>query len=47
MSDTKIIERQQYWLDHLQAAEAREESVAAYARAEGLTPKSCINGRRS
>ena len=39
MSDTEITERQQYWLDHIRAAEAHEESIAAYARAEGLTPK--------
>lgn len=39
MSDTEITDRQQYWLDHIRAAEAHEESVAAYARAEGLAPK--------
>ena len=39
MSDTEITERQQYWLDHIRAAEAHEESIAAYARTEGLTPK--------
>lgn len=39
MSATELAERQQYWLDQVRAAEAHEESIAAYAYAEGLTPK--------
>jgi len=39
MSDTPITERQQYWLDHIRAAEAFDGSVADYARSEGLKPK--------
>ncbi len=39
MSDTEITERQQYWLDHIQAAKAFDGSIADYARAQGLTPK--------
>ena len=39
MSDTPITERQQYWLDHIQAAEAFDCSIADNARAEGLKPK--------
>ena len=32
MSDTPITERQQHWLDHIQAAEAFDGSIADYAR---------------
>jgi hypothetical protein len=39
MSDTPITERQQYWLDHIRAAEAFDGSIADYARSEGLKPK--------
>lgn len=39
MSDTPITERQQFWLDHIQAAEAFDGSIADYARSEGLKPK--------
>ena len=38
MSDTPITERQQYWLDHIQAADAFDGSIANYARTEGLKP---------
>jgi hypothetical protein len=39
MNETPITEQQQYWLDHIQAAEAFDGSIADYARAEGLEPK--------
>jgi hypothetical protein len=39
MSDTPITERQRYWLDHIQAAEAFVGSIADYARSKGLKPK--------
>ena len=39
MSDTPITERQQYCLDHIQAAEAFDGSIADYARSKGLKPK--------
>ena len=39
MNDTPITERQQYWLDHVRAAEEFDGSIADYARSEGLTPK--------
>ena len=39
MSDSPITERQQFWLDHIQLAEAFDGSVADYARAHELTPK--------
>ncbi len=39
MSDSPISERQQFWLDHIQSAEAFDGSVADYARAHELTPK--------
>jgi hypothetical protein len=42
MSDTPITERQQFWLDHIQAADAFDGSIADYARSEGLKPK-CRN----
>ena len=39
MRDTPITERQQYWLNHIQAAEVFEGNIADYARSEGLKPK--------
>lgn len=39
MSDIPITERQQYWLDHIHAAETFNGSIADYARSEGLKPK--------
>jgi hypothetical protein len=39
MSDTPITERQQYWLDHIRAADAFDGSIADYARSEDLKPK--------
>jgi transposase-like protein len=39
MSDLPITERQQFWLDHIQSAEAFDGSVADYARAHELTPQ--------
>ena len=39
MSDTPITERQQFWLDHIQAADTFDGSIADYARSEGLKPK--------
>lgn len=39
MSTTPITERQQFWLDHIQAADAFDGSIADYARSEGLKPK--------
>jgi hypothetical protein len=39
MSKTPITERQQYWLDHIRAADAFDGSIADYARSEGLKPK--------
>mgnify|MGYP001821787157 FL=1 len=39
MSDTPFTERQQYWLDHIQAADDFDGSIADYARSEGLKPK--------
>lgn len=39
MSETAITECQQHWLDHIQAAEAFDGSIADYARSEGLKPK--------
>jgi len=39
MSDTPITERQQYWLDHIRAAESFDGSIADYARSAGLKPK--------
>ena len=39
MSDIPITQRQQYWLDHIQAAETFGGSIADYARSEGLKPK--------
>jgi len=45
MSDTLITERQQHWLDHIQAAEAFDGSIADYARSEGLKPKELYSWR--
>ena len=39
MSDTPITERQRHWLDHIQAAEAFDGSIADYGRSAGLKPK--------
>ena len=39
MSAAMSSERQQYWLEHLQAAEASEDSIAGYARSNDLKPK--------
>ena len=39
MSDTPITDRQQYWLDHIRAADAFDGSIADYARSAGLKPK--------
>jgi len=39
MSDTPITERQQFWLEHVEAAAAHDGSIADYARSEGLKPK--------
>ena len=39
MSDPTITERQQFWLEHFQAAEEFDGSLAAYARSAGLKPK--------
>jgi hypothetical protein len=36
MSEITITERQQYWLGHLQAAEAFDGTLAEYARSAGL-----------
>jgi transposase len=36
MSDTPITERQQYWLDHIRAADASDGSIAGYERSESL-----------
>ena len=39
MSDTPITKRQQYWLDHIRAADAFDGSIADYARSAGVKPK--------
>ena len=39
MSAAIISERQQYWLEHLRAAEASEDTIAGYARSNDLKPK--------
>jgi len=39
MSNTPITKRQQYWLDHVRAAEDSDGSIADHARSEGLKPK--------
>lgn len=36
---TKITEKQQYWLNHFQAAETSGTSLAGYARQHELDPK--------
>jgi hypothetical protein len=37
MSDTPITERQQFWLNHIHAADAFDGSNAEYARPEGFS----------
>jgi hypothetical protein len=32
MTQTKLTERQRFWLKHLDAADARKQSLSAYAR---------------
>ena len=39
MSKSVITERQQYWLDHVQAAEAFNGTLVEYAKVEGLKVK--------
>jgi hypothetical protein len=39
MMTTPITDRQQYWLDHIRAADTFDGSIADYARSEGLKPK--------
>ncbi len=39
MSKTVITERQQYWLDHVQAAETFNGTLVEYAEVEGLKVK--------
>ncbi len=39
MSKSDITERQQYWLDHVQAAGAFNGTLVEYAKVEGLTVK--------
>lgn len=39
MSDIKITERQQYWLEHIQAAGDFDGTLAEYARSAGLKSK--------
>ncbi len=39
MSKTVITERQQYWLDHVQAADAFNGTLVEYAKVEGLKVK--------
>jgi hypothetical protein len=39
MSEPTITERQQFWLEHFQAAEDFDGSLAPYARSAGLKPK--------
>ena len=38
MSEQTITERQQYWLDHIRAADAFEGSLVKYAKANGIEP---------
>ena len=38
MSEQAVTERQQYWLDHILAADAVEGSLIEYAKAEGQRP---------
>ncbi len=47
MSETPITERQQYWPDHIRAAEDFDGSIADYARSEGLKPRSCTPAKVS
>ncbi len=39
MSKAVITERQQYWLDHIRAADAFDGSLVEYAKAEGMKVK--------
>ena len=39
MSETTITERQQYWLDHIRAANRFEGTLVEYAKGEGLKVK--------
>ncbi len=39
MSKTVITERQQYWLDHVQAADTFNGTLVEYAKVEGLKVK--------
>ncbi len=39
MSKAVITERQQYWLDHIRAADAFDGTLVEYAKAEGLKVK--------
>ncbi|MEM7764046.1 MAG: hypothetical protein AAF290_08175 [Pseudomonadota bacterium] len=39
MSAAIISERQQYWLEHLRAAEASDDTIDGYARSNDLKPK--------
>jgi len=39
MSKTVITERQQYWLDHVEAADAFNRTLVEYAKVEGLKVK--------
>lgn len=39
MSENAISEWQQYWLDHIKAADASEGTLINYAQAQGLTVK--------
>ncbi len=45
MSDITITERQQYWLEHVQAAEAFDGTLAEYARSAGLKPQTLYSWR--
>ncbi|TVQ50567.1 MAG: hypothetical protein EA371_00490 [Gammaproteobacteria bacterium] len=45
MSDIAITERQQYWLEHLQAAAAFDGPLAEYARSAGLKPQTLYSWR--
>ncbi len=39
MSKAVITERQQYWLDHIRAADAFDGTLVEYAKAEGMKVK--------
>ncbi len=47
MKDKAITERQQHWLDHLKAAEARGTSLAKYAKANDLKVKDLYQWKTS